>query len=116
MLFGLYMGTVFAPNHKGMPMMDEDVSLDYLRRQVVTARNINPNPVTDFCYGGLNYQIEHHLFPNMPRNRLGEARKIVRAYCLDRGIPYYETSAFSAPIEILGFLHRTSAPLRSSNN
>jgi len=61
-LGGVYMGSVFAPNHKGMPMMDEDVSLDYLRRQVVTARNINPNPVTDFCYGGLNYQIEHHLF------------------------------------------------------
>ena len=116
MLFGLYMGSVFAPNHKRMPMMDEDVSLDYLRRQVVTARNINPNPVTDFCYGGLNYQIEHHLFPNMPRNRLGEARKIVRAYCRDRGISYYETGAFSAPIEILGFLHRTSAPLRSSHN
>ena len=112
LLFGLYMGAVFAPNHKGMPMMDEDVSLDYLRRQVVTARNIKPNPVTDFCYGGLNYQIEHHLFPNMPRNRLGEARKIVRAYCRDQGIPYYETGAFRAQKEILGFLHRTSAPLR----
>ena len=112
MLFGLYMGAVFAPNHKGMPMMDEDTSLDYLRRQVVTARNINPNPLTDFCYGGLNYQIEHHLFPDMPRNRLGEARKIVRPYCLDRNIPYYETSPLRAGQEIMGFLHRNSAPLR----
>ena len=112
LLFGLHMGAVFAPNHKGMPMMDGDVSLDYLRRQVVTARNIKPNPVTDFCYGGLNYQIEHHLFPDMPRNRLGEARKIVRAYCRDRGISYYETGPLRATQEILGFLHRTSAPLR----
>ena len=112
MLFGLYMGAVFAPNHKGMPMMDGDVTLDYLRRQVVTARNIKPNPVTDFCYGGLNYQIEHHLFPDMPRNRLGKTRKIVRAYCRDRGISYYETGALRAMQEILGFLHRTSAPLR----
>ena len=114
MLFGLYMGAVFAPNHKGMPMMDGDVSLDYLRRQVVTARNISPNPVTDFCYGALNYQIEHHLFPDMPRNRLGEARKIVKAYCRDRGISYYETGPLRATQEILGFLHRTSAPLRRS--
>ena len=112
LLFGLYMGAVFAPNHKGMPMMDENASLDYLRRQVVTARNIKPNLLTDFGYGGLNYQIEHHLFPDMPRNRLGEARKIVRAYCRDRSIPYYETGAFRAQREILGFLHRTSAPLR----
>ena len=111
-LFGLYMGAVFAPNHKGMLMIDGDVSLDYLRRQVVTARNINPNPVTDFCYGALNYQIEHHLFPDMPRNRLGEARKIVKAYCQDRGISYYETGPLRATQEILGFLHRTSAPLR----
>ena len=113
-LFGLYMGAVFAPNHKGMPMIYGEVTLDYLRRQVITARNINPNPVTDFCYGGLNYQIEHHLFPDMPRNRLGEARKIVRAYCLDRGISYYETNPLRAGREILGFLHKNSAPLRSN--
>ena len=115
MLFGLYMGVVFAPNHKGMPMIDEDAPLDYLRRQVVTARNINPSPVTDFCYGGLNYQIEHHLFPDMPRNRLAKARKIVSAYCRDRSIPYYETNPLRAGREILGFLHRNSAPLRTSN-
>ena len=116
MLFGLYMGAVFAPNHKGMPMMDGDVSLDYLRRQVITARNISPNPVTDFCYGGLNYQIEHHLFPNMPRNRLGETRKIVRAYCLGRDISYCETSPLRAGQDILSFLQRTSAPLRKGAN
>ena len=112
-LFGLYMGAVFAPNHKGMPMIDGEATLDYLRRQVITARNINPNPVTDFCYGGLNYQIEHHLFPDMSRNRLGEAREIVRAYCLDRGISYYETNPLRAGREILSFLHRNGAPLRS---
>ena len=111
-LFGLYMGGVFAPNHKGMPILDKDTSMDYLRRQVVTARNIEPHPVTDFCYGGLNYQIEHHLFPDMPRNRLGKARKIVKAYCQDRGISYRETSTLGSQLEILGYFHRTSAPLR----
>ena len=89
-------GRRLRPQPQGMPMMDGDVTLDYLRRQVVTARNIKPNPVTDFCYGGLNYQIEHHLFPDMPRNRLGKTRKIVRAYCRDRGISYYETGALRA--------------------
>ena len=82
LLFGLHMGMVFAPNHKGMPILEKDNDLDYLTQQVLTARNIKPNPLVDFMYGGLNYQVEHHLFPNMSRNRLGEAQKIVRPFCL----------------------------------
>ena len=74
LLFGLHMGAVFAPNHKGMPVLEMGSEIDYLTQQVVTARNIKASPFIDFMYGGLNYQIEHHLFPNMPRNRLGEAQ------------------------------------------
>ena len=111
-LFGLYMGSVFAPNHKGMPILDRDDQTSYLRRQAITSRNINPNPVVDFVYGGLNYQIEHHLYPNMPRNRLGAARKLVREFCRTRGVPYYETGVIRSQREILGFLYRVSAPLR----
>ena len=109
---GLHMGSVFAPNHKGMPVLEANTELDYLRKQVLTARNIKPNPVNDFCYGGLNYQIEHHLFPSMARNKLFEARKIVKAFCQARSIPYHETSVLGSQQEILGYLHRTSAPLR----
>ena len=54
------------PNHKGMPILGPDTELDHLRQQVLTSRNVIPNPVVDYMYGGLNYQIEHHLFPNMP--------------------------------------------------
>jgi hypothetical protein len=42
----------------------------FLREQVLTARNIYGNWFIDFMYGGLNYQIEHHLFPSMPRYSL----------------------------------------------
>ena len=111
-LFGLYMGSVFAPNHKGMPILDRDDRSSYLRRQAITSRNINPSPIVDFIYGGLNYQIEHHLFPNMPRNRLGKARRIVREFCRGSGVPYYETGVIRSQWEILVFLHRVSAPLR----
>ncbi len=112
LLFGLHMGLVFAPNHKGMPILDEKDQTSYLRRQAITSRNIKPNPLIDFIYGGLNYQIEHHLYPNMPRNRLNEARRIVRAFCRSRGVPYHETGVVRSQREILGFLHRVSAPLR----
>ena len=111
-LAGFYMGSVFAPNHKGMPVLEPGAKLDYLRQQVLTARDVLPNSVIDYAYGGLNYQIEHHLFPNMPRNRLKDAREVVKAFCLERGIPYHETGFWQSQREILGYMHEVSAPLR----
>jgi fatty acid desaturase len=111
-LFGLYYGLVFAPNHKGMLIIDESNSLNFLLTQVLTTRNVKPNPFVDFWYGGLNYQIEHHLFPMMPRNKLGAAREIVKAFCQQRDISYEETGTLKSYLEILSFMHRVSAPLR----
>ncbi|MEX0617212.1 MAG: acyl-CoA desaturase [Candidatus Woykebacteria bacterium] len=111
-LFGLYLGLVFAPNHKGMPLLDGDSQLGFLRSQVRTSRDIMAHPITDFWYGGLNYQIEHHLFPWMPRNKLREAQVIVRAFCEERSIPYYETSAARSLKEIYQYLRDVSAPVR----
>lgn len=111
-LHGLYMASVFAPNHKGMPVLDKDNRLPFLRRQVLTARNVKAHPFTDFWYGGLNYQIEHHLFPNIPRNKLREAQKIVKAFCRAHSIPYHETGLFESYKDLLQHLHEVSAPLR----
>jgi fatty acid desaturase len=69
-LFGLYMGASFAPNHKGMPIVGAGAKVDFLRRQVLTSRNVRGGRFIDFFLGGLNYQIEHHLFPSMPRPNL----------------------------------------------
>ena len=77
-LFGLYLGCSFAPNHKGMPTLTEADRLDFLRRQVLTSRNVRGGCLVDFVLGGLNYQIEHHLFPSMPRPNLRHAQPIVR--------------------------------------
>jgi len=111
-LFGLFLGSAFAPNHKGMPVLEKGSPLDFLRRQVLTSRNVRGGVSNDFWYGGLNYQIEHHLFPSMPRNNLKHAQKIVKAYCQEHDIAYYETSALQSFREILQFLHEASAPLR----
>ncbi len=113
-LFGLYNGSVFAPNHKGMPTLNSESQLDFVRRQVLTSRDIKGHPLTDFLYGGLNYQIEHHLFPSMPRNNLKKAQVIVRAFCEERSIPYRETGALQSTREILQHLHQVSAPLREA--
>ena len=113
-VFGLILGSAFAPNHKGMLMVGENEQLDFLRRQVLTARNVKGHPLTDLWYGGLNYQIEHHLFPNMPRNNLKEAQKVVSAFCDEHSIAYYETNIAQSVKEILQYLHQESAPLRES--
>ena len=113
-LAGLHMGAVFAPNHKGMPVLEPGTKLDFLRQQALTSRDVIPNPVIDFSYGGLNYQIEHHLFPNMPRNQLRNAREVVKSFCRERGIPYHETGFWRSHREILGYMHEVSAPLRRS--
>ena len=113
LLIGLYIGSTFAPNHKGMLMLDGKLKLDFLRRQVLTSRNVKSSPVNDLLYGGLNYQIEHHLFPSMPRNRLKEAQKIIRPFCGEHLISYYETGVIQSQREILQYLHHVSAPLRA---
>jgi fatty acid desaturase len=87
--------------------------LDPVRAQVLTARNVKGHPITDWFYGGLNYQIEHHLFPSMARTQLGKAQPIVRTFCEERGIAYYETSVVRSYVEILSSLHVASAPLRA---
>jgi fatty acid desaturase len=90
-LFGLYLGCSFAPNHKGMPPLSAADDADYLRRQVLTSRNVRGHWLTDFGLGGLNYQIEHHLFPSMPRGNLRHAQPIVKAFCGEHRVSYLET-------------------------
>jgi fatty acid desaturase len=114
MASGLYLGSVFAPNHKGMLITEHNCQIDFLRRQVLTARNVRAGFITDEWYGGLNYQIEHHLFPAMPRGNLARAQRIIRAYCEERGVSYHETSMLQSYREILSFLHEMGTPLRVS--
>jgi fatty acid desaturase len=109
-VFGIYLGSSFAPNHKGMLVLSEDDKLDYLRRQVLTSRNIRGGWLTDFVLGGLNYQIEHHLFPSMPRPSLRRARAPVRAFCASRDIPYCETGLLASYAQVLRHLHVVGRP------
>lgn len=109
---GLYLASVFAPNHKGMLELEGKSDLDFLRAQVLTSRNIRAHRLTDIWYGSLNYQVEHHLFPAMPRNNIPRAHRIVREFCAEIGVAYHETSWLQSYRELLGFLHAVGAPLR----
>jgi fatty acid desaturase len=104
-LWGVYMGMSFAPNHKGMPVLTADDQLDFLRKQVLTSRNVVGGPQVDVALGGLNYQIEHHLFPSMPRHNLRKARPVVKEFCAEHGITYEETGLVDSYGQALRHLH-----------
>jgi fatty acid desaturase len=106
-LFGFYLGCSFAPNHKGMPVLPANDKTDFLRRQVLTSRNVRGGWLTDFALGGLNYQIEHHLFPSMPRANLRRSQALIAAFCAERDVPYYETSLLDSYAQALRHLNAT---------
>jgi fatty acid desaturase len=113
-LFGLYLGCSFAPNHKGMATLTQADQLDFLRRQVLTSRNVAGSRLVDWLLGGLNYQIEHHLFPTMPRPNLRRAQPLVRAFCHHHNLPYAEATLVGSYTQALRHLHSVGAPLRTA--
>ena len=103
--FGVLLGGAFAPNHKGMPIVPRNSRVDFLRRQVLMSRNIRGGALVTVAMGGLNYQVEHHLFPNMPRANLRRARPLVQAFCHDLDVPYAETSLWASYAIVVRYLN-----------
>ncbi len=103
-LFGFYLGATFLPNHVGMPTVSGADGLGFLRRQVLTSRNLTGHAWSAFVFGGLDSQIEHHLFPAMPRANLRRSRKLVRTFCDDHRIHYAELSLHEAYGDVLRHL------------
>jgi fatty acid desaturase len=91
---------------------DEEVS--YLEQQVTTSRNITNPRLVDFYYGGLNSQIEHHLFPRVSHDRYRAMRPIVREFCRQRGISYQEASLYEALASVGNHLGEMTAAHNAS--
>lgn len=111
-VFGVYMGASFAPNHKGMPIIAPGAKLDFFSKQVRTSRNIRGGWWATWLMGGLNYQVEHHLFPSMPRPHLSRAREIVMEQCRTLGVPYTETSLWESYAIVIRYLNRVGLAAR----
>lgn len=109
-VFGVYMGASFAPNHKGMPLIPKTSTIDFFSRQVLTSRNIVGRTsfgtrVLTAVYGGLNYQVEHHLFPSMPRPHLRKVSVMVREYCQELKVPYTVASVGESYGQVVKYLN-----------
>ena len=108
-VFSVYLGCSFAPNHKGMPIIESGSGLSFARRQVISSRNIAGGRFTNLLLGGLNFQIEHHLFPTMPRPNLAAAQSLVRAFCKDNDLGYREDSLIGSYRQTIRSLRRAVA-------
>jgi len=111
-VFGLCLGGSFAPNHKGMPIVPPTTKIDFLRRQVLMSRNVRGGLFVDFVMGGLNYQIEHHLFPSMPRPNLKRVQPIVREYCAQHEVSYAEVGLLESYGIVVDYLNNVGLRAR----
>lgn len=111
---GLYLSSAFAPNHKGEEIHPANEETTWMH-QITSTRNIYPSLFIFHFFGGLNFQIEHHLFPNMPRPNYWKAHEIVKKFCQEHGIPYHETTWLGSMREIYIGL-RTQARAFSKNS
>ena len=111
-VFGLCLGGSFAPSHKGMPIVPADMKIDFLRRQVMMSRNVRGGLLVEIAMGGLNFQIEHHLFPSMPRPNLRLVQPIVRAYCAEQGLGYSEAGLFESYGIVIDYLNNVGLRAR----
>lgn len=105
-VFGFLLGGAFSLNHIGMPTVPHDANIDFLRRQVRMSRNIRGGPLVHFFMGGLEYQIEHHLFPKAPRPHLRALQTIAREHCARNEVLYTETTAREACGTIVAYLNQ----------
>jgi fatty acid desaturase len=95
-----------------MPLIKDDSERPFAERQVITSRNVAGGRCTELMLGGLNYQIEHHLFPGMPRPNLPKAQGLIRSYCADNDLEYREDSLIGSFRQALADLRQPrSAPL-----
>jgi fatty acid desaturase len=114
-LWGVYMSVSFAFNHKARPYTEKAAS-DRLTLQVESSRNLPDRWWSRWLFGGLDAQIEHHLYPSMVRKLLRKARPIVRAHCArpEVNVEYTETGLYQAIKEVLQHLHYVGEDLRAA--
>jgi fatty acid desaturase len=100
---GYLLAFVFAMNHNGMPVLTPEQAdkTEFYEMQVITGRDVSMSGLGDWLFGGLNYQIEHHVFPEMPRHKLSQVKPTVRRLCKEYNIHYHDTSVLGGTLEVL---------------
>ena len=100
---GVLLVMVFAPAHVGLPIFERP-RRDWTH-QLITTRNLELPRVVSWFFIGLDYQVEHHLFPKIPHPHLPRAAAITAAWCHERGLPYQSTPYLYALADATRWMH-----------
>ena len=105
---GLMLAIVFGLGHNGMAVYPANERPDFWKLQVTTTRNVTSTPFVDWFCGGLQYQVDHHLFPMLPRHNLKKVHTLVESFCKEQGVSYHEADMLTGTIEVLEHLQKVS--------
>ena len=105
---GLMLALVFGLGHNGMAVYPANERPDFWKLQVTTTRNVTSTPFVDWFCGGLQYQVDHHLFPMLPRHNLKQVHVLVESFCKEQGVSYHEADMWVGTVEVLTHLQNVS--------
>mmetsp|Transcript_28787 Transcript_28787/g.81206 ORF Transcript_28787/g.81206 Transcript_28787/m.81206 type:complete len:488 (+) Transcript_28787:209-1672(+) len=110
---GFFLAVVFGLGHNGMETYDAATRPDFWKLQVTTTRNITgghgiPQAFVDWFCGGLQYQVDHHLFPTLPRHNLPKTHELVKSFCNAWDVKYHEADLVDGTIEVLKHLDKVA--------
>ncbi|MBT9489846.1 MAG: acyl-CoA desaturase [Rubrivivax sp.] len=109
-LLGPYLAAIFWVNHIGMPLVTRAEAFSFLEHQAVTSRTVLNPPRWHWVFGGLNFQVEHHLFPMVPSRRLAAVQPVVQRHLQACGLPYTAVSWPAAARHIHSHLRHVARP------
>lgn len=106
---GFFLAIVFGLGHNGMATYNAETRPDFWKLQVTTTRNITgghgfPQAFVDWFCGGLQYQVDHHLFPGLPRHNLKKTHDLVKSFCKEWDVQYHEADMVEGTYEVLNCL------------
>jgi fatty acid desaturase len=96
---GLLLALVFAPAHMDLPIVEQGAKGGWLH-QLQTTRNLAMPRWLSWLFMGLDYQVEHHLFPRIPHQNLPRAAAVVTGWCARLGVPHQSLAYTRAVAEV----------------
>ncbi len=113
---GLLVGSVFIVGHNARPLLSRDESPGFYELQCLTTQDVAAMSGSRWFFGGLDHQIEHHLFPTLPRHHHARLAPAVRELCARHGIPYTRKGFFAGLVDVMGVLSRVARAARSASS
>lgn len=99
---GLFLAMIFSPAHMGLPFIPGH--RDKWLHQLETTRNLRMPRWLSWLVIGLDHQVEHHLFPQIPHSQMTRAQPIIERWCREHGAPYQQVGYAAGLVDVTRFL------------